>query len=163
MLCNGLSNLTSLNLPTSLNRLTSYILYGCSKLKTINVGANVTVIDYHFLYNSGVTTVNFASGSKYKQEGNYIMSSDGYSLVYVIENSATSLSVPSGVETIGNNAFVSCSLLQSITIPSSVTNIGDSAFKDCSSLTRISIDKEEGSVTGAPWGAPYGLRAIYWN
>lgn len=43
--------------------------------------------------------------------------------------------LPSKLESIGNNAFSDCSMLESIHIPNSVTKIGDHAFEYCTSLT----------------------------
>ena len=43
----------------------------------------------------------------------------------------TSVILPDGVDSIGDNAFSYCSGLTSITIPSSVTSIGSSAFGSC--------------------------------
>lgn len=183
---NGLSKLSSLTLPANLKNLSTYILFGCSSLKTIDVSADITSLNFQFLYNSGVTTVNFASGSSYKQQGNFIMTADGKTLIYMIGNSLTNVSVPNGVETIANyafyyktamttislpstlkninySAFESCSKLQSVSLPASVSSISSSAFANCSALTRISVDRDEDTVSGAPWGAPYGLRIVEWN
>ena len=49
----------------------------------------------------------------------------------------TSLTIPSGVTSIGKSAFLGCSGLTSLTIPSSVTSISDRAFYGCSGLTSI--------------------------
>ena len=51
----------------------------------------------------------------------------------------TSLTIPSGVTSIGYGAFAGCSGLTSLTIPSSVTEIGESAFNGCSGLTNLTI------------------------
>ena len=54
-------------------------------------------------------------------------------------SSLTSVNIPSGATSIGNSAFHSCSGLTSITIPDSVTSIGTAAFTNCSGLTRCTI------------------------
>ena len=54
---------------------------------------------------------------------------------------------------INTGAFRLCSSLKSITIPSCVTSIASTAFTDCSSLTTITVEKTQGSIFGAPWGA----------
>jgi hypothetical protein len=51
----------------------------------------------------------------------------------------TSITIPNGVTSIGNNAFRSCSDLTSIIIPNSVTSIGYEAFSGCFGLTSITI------------------------
>lgn len=43
------------------------------------------------------------------------------------------------VNTVGDNAFYSCTSLASITLPDSLTSIGDSAFYSCTSLTSITL------------------------
>ena len=73
----------------------------------------------------------------------------------------TSLTLPSGVTSIGICAFYDCSGLTSLTIPSSVTSIGDKAFYGCSELTSLTIPS---SVTEIGWGAfrgCSGLTSIY--
>ena len=49
----------------------------------------------------------------------------------------TSVTIGSGVKSIGMGAFQTCRNLSSITIPSSVTSIGSSAFKSCFKLKTI--------------------------
>ena len=52
--------------------------------------------------------------------------------------SITSVTIPSGVTRIGNQAFFDCRVLSSVTIPNTVTVIGDSAFQG-TALTSITI------------------------
>ncbi len=59
-------------------------------------------------------------------------------------NKITSVTIADSVKTIGNNAFFHCEALTSVIIPGSVTSIGDSAFMNCSDLTSVTIP---GSVT----------------
>lgn len=56
----------------------------------------------------------------------------------------TSVTIPNGVTSIGDNAFAGCFSLTSVTIPASVTSIGggvgDGVFVRCLSLTQIRVD-----------------------
>ena len=54
-------------------------------------------------------------------------------------NAIKKIEIGTGVGSIGNNAFTSCSSLSSITIPNTVTSIGNSAFNTCYSLSSITI------------------------
>lgn len=103
------------------------------------------------------------------------------SLVFVDENGTVSatdylktltsdtpidLVIPSAIygitiKTIGNNGFANCRALRKIDIPESVISIDAGSFNNCSSLESIIINKLEGSISGAPWGAVNA--EVYWN
>ena len=74
----------------------------------------------------------------------------------------TSVTIPSGVTSIGSLAFNGCTALTSITIPSSVTSIVSGAFQGCTNLTDIYCGFAKGAVSGAPWGAP-DTATIHYN
>ena len=67
------------------------------------------------------------------------LSDDGKTLVEVLDMWAEHITIPDGVEVIGERAFIGCSSLQSVDIPDSVVEIGESAFYDCESLQSIDI------------------------
>ena len=52
---------------------------------------------------------------------------------YAQGKEAESYTIPTGVTSIGDNAFAACRYLTSVTIPTGVTSIGDGAFDYCSS------------------------------
>ena len=69
------------------------------------------------------------------------------------ETNITGITIPAGVTSIGQHAFLLCASLTSVTIPASVTSIGDKAirnglynssisyvFAGCSELTSIKVD-----------------------
>lgn len=55
------------------------------------------------------------------------------------QGTASTISIPKGVEEIGESAFADNTTLVSVTIPSSVKKIDYGAFADCTSLQRIQI------------------------
>ena len=61
-------------------------------------------------------------------------------------SSIKTVTISSGVTSIGNDAFSDCTSLTSVTIPNSVTSIGDYAFSDCSILTSVTIPDNVTSI-----------------
>ena len=60
-------------------------------------------------------------------------------VVFKYCTSLTSITLPDGVTSIGDDAFYNCTRLTSITIPDSVTSIGGGAFSYCKNLTSVTI------------------------
>lgn len=68
-----------------------------------------------------------------------------------------SISIPDGVETIGNSAFLRCLELEMAVLGSGITALPLSAFSDCSSLTSVSLPS--GLIT--IWGSAfYGCSSL---
>ena len=114
----------------------------------------------------------------------YILSKNGKEL-YWVKQSLTNVQIPETIEIIktsafrsvaaeniklhnritqiGDSAFIS-SKIKKIEIPSSIEFIHSRAFSGANNLTQIIIDKKnDGTLTGTPWGCTYGLRAISWK
>lgn len=96
------------------------------------------------------------SGLKNLKEVKFAEDSELISIGYNAFNgcsSLLSLDIPNGVVTIDDYAFNGCANLTSITIPESVESIGLGAFFNTRKLKNIVIDKESGTIPGAPWKA----------
>ncbi|HJJ53548.1 MAG TPA: leucine-rich repeat protein [Methanocorpusculum sp.] len=76
---------------------------------------------------------------------------------YMYKDNITTVSLSSGVTSIGGSAFSGCSSLTSVVIPDSVTSIGYQAFYGCSSLTSVVIPD---SVTSIGTGAFSGCHSL---
>ncbi len=75
-------------------------------------------------------------------------------------SSLTSITIPNFVTSIGYQAFAYCSSLSSIEIPNSVTSIKAKAFAYCSGLTSIEIPSSLISIIGNPFHGCSGLEQI---
>lgn len=53
--------------------------------------------------------------------------------------SASDITIPDSVTSVGSGAFEGCGSLVSVTVPSSVTGIGESAFAGCEKLVSVTI------------------------
>ena len=78
----------------------------------------------------------------------------------LIERTATSITIPSGVTSIGGYAFSECTALTSVTIPSSVTSIGYGAFSECTALTSITIPSSVTSIGGLAFRRCFSLTSV---
>lgn len=76
-------------------------------------------------------------------------------------DSLKSISIPDGYTTITETTLQTKVQLKSIEIPSSISNIPSNAFNGCARLETITINKAEGSIVGAPWGAPNTTQVIW--
>lgn len=67
------------------------------------------------------------------------------------------------LKSIATQAFWGCHYLQFLYIPSTITSIGSNAFAYCDHLKSIYVDKEEGSISGAPWQTTgVSVENVYW-
>ena len=103
--------------------------------------------------NKGVNVPNNETIDNYNTYIDQIQTGGGggnADLINLLEKDITSIDIPSGTTSIGENAFYKCTSLASVTIPNTVTSINSNAFEQCSSLTSITIPN---SVTGIGMGA----------
>ncbi|MBE6425019.1 MAG: hypothetical protein E7029_03325 [Planctomycetaceae bacterium] len=102
--------------------------------------------------------VNMAELEETLKDRDFEYEIDGDSITITeYTGSASSVTIPDGVTSIGNEAFRGCRRLTSVTIPDSVTSIGDSAFYTCKSLTSVTIPD---SVTSIGDHAFFGCNSL---
>ena len=83
----------------------------------------------------------------------------GYALQ---ESKATYVKLPDSVTEIGTYVTY-MSNIQKLEISSNIEKIVSYAFTGTQNLKEVIIHKEKNSVSGSPWGNPYGDRAIFWD
>lgn len=131
-------SLTALNIPESVTEIGSKFVYGCKKLKSINVSPQ----------NKNYTSVDGALFSKNLQE------------LVTCPPAVEKFSIPEGTVTIGNSAFIGCSMLSELNIPETVTAIGDDAFYECSALTKFTLPNSLKSIGKRAFSGLKNLKEI---
>ena len=128
-LCEGMTNLTSINIPNSVTSIGDYAFHGCQSLSSITIPNNVTRIGNFAFYDCSSLT-SLAIPISVKQIG-YNAFSGCKSLI--------SVTIPNSVTRIGGSTFSFCTSLTTVRIPNSVTSIEGWTFSRCSSLLSITI------------------------
>lgn len=145
----GCASLRYISMPDSVTEIGEEAFYDCSSLTSISIPSNVTNIGHLALHGcSSLISINVDKGNaNYKSIDGNLYSKDGTTLIqYAAGKPNKSFAIPTGVTSIGNNAFDGCKNLKSIKIPSSVTSIGRGAFEYCISLTNITIPSSVTSI-----------------
>ena len=182
----GQTNIRSLTLPENLKSIDGFTLSDIN-IEELFIPKNVDNISNNAFGSKANIDVTISSENQYYQcvDNIYILSKDGKKLECVSKSLKTYI-IPEIVEIIANNAFYQkynlehieitgnvskiskfafdyCINLESIIIGSRVSEIDDAAFARCDKLTNIKVQSKKDSIKGAPWGAPYGLRAVEWT
>ena len=179
----GCSSLTSIELPAGVTSIGSRAFESCRSLTSIEIPAGVKSIGdaafYHcYNLNTVYYSVSIANWFNIEFEDDYsnplrygadlYIGGELLTEVVVPESvttidtqlkgctSLTSITIHSGVTSIGEDAFYDCISLRSVTFAeeSQLTSIGDYAFRGCSSLTSIEIPAGVTSI---------GEGAFYWT
>ena len=154
-LCAQMTNLTSIEIPSSVTSIGNRAFYGCSGLTSIEIPNSVISIgDYAFDGCTDITSVTWnAQNCSAWNFGSQVESFIFGNSVEVIPswicsgmNKLNSITIPNSVDSIGGGAFCRCSGLTNVTIGNGVTSIGNSAFYDCSGLTSIEIPNSVTSI-----------------
>ena len=126
-----------------------------SIIRTLATGPVLTVVDKS---NSGWMQVMDSSGIKGYVSTEYLQSVSGSGIS--INLSHTSVTIPAGVTSIGNNAFSGCKSLANVTIPARVTNIDWCAFACCAGLTQVTIPERVTKIGNRVFSRCTGLTQI---
>ena len=151
------SSLTSLTLPSSL-QLIGDGAFGCTSLRSVICNQFYKVIDQMLLSADGTQVI------AYWGENSEVTIPEGVQSIgdcaFCDCSSLTSLTLPSSLQSIGDWAFNGCSSLTSLTLPSSFQSIGDYAFYDCNSLTSLTLPSSLQSIGGGAFRGCSSLTSL---
>ena len=136
-----------------------YAFSGCGGLLSITVGegnANYTSRDGFLLSKDGQTLLQGVNGDVTVPSG---VTSIGYE-AFRDCSGLTSVTMPDGVMNIGSLAFYGCNGLRSVSIGNGVTNIGNQTFQNCSGLTSVTIPNSVTSIGSYAFSYCRGLTNV---
>ena len=149
-------NCTTLNtvvIPNTVNIIGSYVFKGCIALESVSFGSEIEEVGYGAfagcpLFESVYYTGTLADWAKTifktkiigRYQSDWITGNPcfyGASLYINGEKITDKITIPDGIDRIGEGAFLGFKQLTSVTIPKSVTEIDEYAFKTCYSVERV--------------------------
>ena len=153
------SNLTSVQLPSSLLAIGGYSFRNCTKLTSITIPPSVEVINSEaFKGCISLSTIDFPGNSALSEVGWnvfedtpwYKQQPDGIvytgSVAYRYKGNMpekTSIELKDGTKGVASYAFAQCTGMEAIVVPNSTTYIGSGAFSDCKGLKSITILQDQ--------------------
>ncbi len=154
------SGLTSIAIPDSVESIGEAAFIGCSSLSSITIPNSVESIGNSAFANCCFAESSFINNSKLNAQANGYWgaviidteTNDGLcitdSMVVLCRPNATSVIIPSHIESIGEAAFYGCFSLTAVTFAegSTLKSIGNYAFCGCVNLTSVNIPNSIESI-----------------
>ena len=171
------SNLATVNMGNGVKTIGSEAFVGCNNLKALTIPESVESLGYNALnfplkeitwnainltYSGGIPTMyNYQIVSQIEKVtiGNKVQTLPEYFVAY---SKITSISYPSSLRTIGDNAFKGCTGLTVLSFPNYVT-VGHNAFANCTGLKKITIPEYVGTYYQDSFTGCTSVEELIWN
>jgi len=133
--------ITSLSLPSGIEKIGESAFAHCSSLEKITISENVkSVGEFAFFACDSLKEISVSTKNQYfRSSGGALYTKQGDALVAVPAATEGEFTVEDGTQKIAPCAFISCRNITKIALPDTVEQIGEYAFEGCSALTEISV------------------------
>ncbi len=158
-------DLTSLTIPSGVTSIGAFA-FDTDQLTSLSIPASVTSLGDSPFSNNNLTSITVsASNPDFVVSSGVLFNKGKTELIqYPTGSSATSYSIPSTVKSIADDAFASADAdLEEVTIPSGVTSIGNNAFQGCLGLNSVTIPSTVTSIGDVPFDFCGSLTSITVN
>jgi hypothetical protein len=153
------TSLTNVTIGTNVTIIGTNAFSFCTSLTNITIpGSVISIESQAFSYCTSLTNITVAAlNFAYSSAAGVLFDKSQTTLIQFPCGKAGAYTVPDSVTNIGGGAFIDCDLT-SITIPKGVASIGDEAFEQCTSLTNITIP--DSVITIGSWAFAYCTNLI---
>lgn len=135
------ASLEEVTLPYGVSTLGDQVFFNCVGLSEMTLPATLEKIGLAAFGNTSIAKFKVDTQNQfYVVKGDLLCDKSGKTVV-ACPNAlkATVVTVPSGVEEIGNGAFYGCSQLSRVSLPATVKSIGRAAFGECENLQAVGM------------------------
>ncbi len=141
MSCFETCGFSDIALPANLNKIGRRAFCTCTSLKGISIPKGViTIGDASFSGCGSLESIDVDEENEYYTGVDGILYDAGCTTMICVPAAIKgSVTIPDGVETLGEAAFNNCQNLEEVIIPDSVKNIGNNCFSGCTNLNNIEI------------------------
>jgi uncharacterized repeat protein (TIGR02543 family) len=141
------TTITSVTIPDSMTTIGDFAFYQCTKLASVTMGNNVTVIGKDAFVKTALTSLDLPDNATLGEYAFYMCTG------------LTSLTIPQGV-TLGQSVFCGCSGLTSLTLENGRTDLGIDTFEACTGLTSVTIPDSITAINNNIFNGCTGLVSI---
>jgi riboflavin synthase alpha subunit len=149
-------NLTSIEIPANVSLIREKAFSFCRKLSSIKVSADNRVYDSrnncNAIIETATNTLNTGCKTTVIPESVTAIGPDAFA-----GSQFTEITIPSGVKTIGDEAFLCCDQFSEIVIPEGVESIGTSCFHSCYTMETIELPNSLKTLSAWSLGNCTGL------
>jgi len=135
----GCTGLTFVTIPNGVISIGEEAFFGCTRLLSVTIPNSVTSVENHaFGGCTSLTAINVGSdNADYSSENGVLFNKNKTTLIEYPAGKQGAYSIPTGVTSVGSNAFSGCTDLTSVTFPTGVTAVADDAFRRCTGLNTV--------------------------
>lgn len=162
-------NLKEITLPQCVTSIGYAAFDGCTNLKTLALPQNLTLLEEHVFYCSGLENIEISN--KITEIGSYAFGYCKQLKTVVLGDCLNKISkgafyncfalneiiIPDSVLEIESHAFDSCKKLKNVKLPQTLKVISQNCFSDCKSLENITLPQ---SITFIDYGAFYNCSCL---